>query len=55
MSTAEQIQVRKNVIVAMLPNQRERSIHAVISDAATVVAWIETGNELKSPEPSTDD
>lgn len=55
MSKVEETQLRRDVIVAMLPMHSGRSVHALISDAAMVVAWIETGNELKAPEPATDD
>lgn len=59
MSTIEEIQLRRDVIVPMLPAHRGRPIHALISDAAFVVAWIQTGCEIKSkslpPESSVKD
>ena len=50
MSKADDKQLRREVILALIPISKQRQASVMIADACEIVDWIKTGHELKATD-----
>ena len=54
MSKADDKQLRREVILALIPVSEQRQASVMIGDSAEIVSWIKTGYEKMAPPKKID-